>query len=196
VDSQITAAARALAAGDPLGALNRIALRDGHATIPLASRSVLFTLARALAEAWPDDVSRDTLAARAFRAKHADESYRARLRVELGRLRAELGTLAGVHATRRGYTLASNGGREVVVLAPPVDDRHAAVLALLADGESWSSSVLALGVSQRKVQRALESLAAANKVESLGRGRARRWMSPSVPGFPTTLLLPAPLPGY
>jgi hypothetical protein len=156
---------------------------------------VLFALARALGEAWPSDVPRDTLVARAFRAKHADESHRARLRVELGRLRAVLGPLAGIVATKRGFALEPRGAREVVVLARPVEDRHAAMLAFLTDGESWSSSALslALGASQRTVQRALDSLAAAGKVQSFGRGRARRWMTPPVPGFATLLLLPAPL---
>ena len=71
--------------------------------------------------------------------------------------------------------------REVVVLARPVEEEHAAVLAFLADGESWSSSALALalGASQRTVQRALDALAAAGKVQSFGRGRARRWMTPA-----------------
>jgi hypothetical protein len=156
----------------------------------------LFALARALGEAWPGDVPRSTLVARAFRAKHADESHRARLRVEVGRLRAELRMLADVSATKRGFALAPRRAREVVVLAPPVEERHAAVLAVLADGEAWSSSALAiaLGASPRTVQRALEQLAAAGKVQSFGRGRARRWMTPPVPGFPTTLLLPGPLP--
>jgi len=83
-----------------------------------------------------------------------------------------------------------------VVLARPVEDEHAAVLALLTDGEAWSSSALALalGSSQRTVQRALDALAGAGKVQSVGRARARRWMTPPVPGFTTTLLLPAPLP--
>ena len=57
------------------------------AVISLATRPVLFALARALAEAWPGDVPRDALVARAFGAKLADESHRARLRVEIGRLR-------------------------------------------------------------------------------------------------------------
>jgi len=104
--------------------------------VSLARRPVLFTLARALSEAWPGDVSRSTLVARAFRAKHADESHRARLRVEVGRLRVELRMLADVSATKRGFALAPRGVREVVVLAPPVEERHAAVLAFLADGES------------------------------------------------------------
>ncbi len=131
-----------------------------------------------------------------FGAKRADESHRARLRVEVGRLRTMLRTLAGVSATKRGFALAPRRAREVVVLARPVEERHAAVLAFLADGESWSSSALALalGASQRTVQRALDALAAAGKVQSFGRGRARRWMTPPVPGFTTTLLLPAPLP--
>src|SRR6202030_3518912 len=169
---------------------------DEGKVISLAKRPVLFTLARALGEAWPGDVPRDTLVARAFRGKHADESHRARLRVEVGRLRRELRTLAGVSATKRGFALVPRRSRQVVVLARPVEEEHAAVLALLADGESWSSSslALALGASQRTVQRALDSLAAGGKVESFGRARARRWMTSPVPGFTTTLLLPAPLP--
>jgi hypothetical protein len=174
----------------------RYVVSDAGAGVSLATRPVLFALARALGEAWPGDVPRSTLVARAFRAKHADESHRARLRVEVGRLRVELRTLADVRATKRGFALAPRRAREVVVLAPPVDEPHAAVLAFLADGESWSSSALAiaLGVSPRTVQRALDSLAAAGKVQSSGRGRAGRWMTPPVPGFPTILLLPGPLP--
>jgi len=174
----------------------RHVVRHGRALVSLARRPVLFALARALGEAWPADVARDMLVARAFGAKLADESHRARLRVEVGRLRALLRTLASVSATRRGFALAPRRVREVVVLTPPVDDGHAAVLAFLADGESWSSSALAtaLGASQRTVQRALDSLAARGKVQSFGRGRARRWLTTPVPGFTTTLLLPAPLP--
>ena len=121
----------------------RYAVREGDTVVSLATRPVLFALARALAEAWPGDVSRSTLLARAFRAKHADESHRARLRVEMGRLRAELRPLADVSATKQGFALAPRRAREIVVLAPPVDEAHAAVLAFLADGESWSSSALA-----------------------------------------------------
>lgn len=174
----------------------RHVVRDARTQVPLARRPVLFALARALGEAWPADVPREALIARAFRTKHADESHRARLRVEVGRLRAVLRTLAGVTATKRGFALVPHGAGEVVVLARPVEEKHAAVLAFLADGESWSSSALALalGASQRTVQRALDSLAAAGKVQWFGRGRARRWMTPPVPGFATTLLLPAPLP--
>jgi hypothetical protein len=175
----------------------RNVVRDASVVVPLATRPVLFALARALGEAWPADVARSTLLARAFRAKHADESHRARLRVEIGRLRAELRTLGDVTATKRGFTLKPRRAREVVVLAPPVDEQNGAVLAFLADGEAWSSSALALALSAspRTVQRALEALAAAGKVQWFGRGRARRWMTPPVPGFPTTLLLPGPLPG-
>src|SRR5262249_25099610 len=136
------------------------------------------------------------LVARAFGATLADESHRARLRVEVGRLRTVLRTLARVSATKRGFTLAPRRAREVLVLARPIEEEHAAVLAFLADGEPWSSSALAraLGASQRTVQRALDALAAAGKAQSFGRGRARRWMTPPVPGFTTVLLLPAPLP--
>jgi hypothetical protein len=174
----------------------RHVVRDARTLVSLARRPVLFTLARALGEAWPADVPRGTLVARAFRAKRADESHRARLRVEVGRLRRMLRTLAGVSATKRGFALAPLRASEVVVLARLVEEEHAAVLAFLADGESWSSSALALalGTSQRTVQRALDSLAAASKLQSFGRGRARRWMTPPVPGFATALLLPAPLP--
>jgi DNA-binding transcriptional ArsR family regulator len=176
----------------------RLVVRAGGKAVSLARRPVLFALARALGEAWPGDVARDTLIARAFGSKLADESHRARLRVEIGRLRTELRMLAGVRATKRGFALSPRRAREVVVLARPVEDEHAAVLAFLADGESWSSSALALalGKSQRTVQRALDALAAAGKVQSLGRGRARRWMTPPMPGFTTTLLLPAPLPSH
>jgi hypothetical protein len=186
-----------LASGSLVVDACRHVVRDASMVIPLATRPVLFALARALGEAWPADVPRSTLIARAFRTKHVDESHRARLRVEVGRLRVELRTLADVSATKRGFGLVPRLAREVVVLAPPVEERHAAVLALLADGESWSSSALAiaLGASPRTVQRALDSLAAADKVQSFGCGRARRWMTPLVPGFPTILLLPGPLPG-
>ncbi len=175
---------------------SRHAVRDERTVVSLATRPVLFALARALSEAWPEDVPRENLIARAFGAKIADESHRARLRVEVGRLRTMLRTLADVNATKRGFALVPHHARAAIVLARPVDEEHAAVLAFLADGESWSSSALALtlGTSQRTVQRALDSLAAAGKVQSFGRGRARRWMTPPVPGFTTTLLLPAPLP--
>ena len=174
----------------------RHVVRDARTVISLARRPVLFALARALGEAWPEDVPRSTLLARAFGARRVDESHRARLRVEIGRLRTLLGRLAGVSATTGGFALVPRRAHEVVVLARPVEDEHATVLAFLADGESWSSSALALalGTSQRTVQRALDSLAAAGKVQPFGRGRARRWMTPPVPGFTTTLLLPAPLP--
>ncbi|TBW53370.1 helix-turn-helix domain-containing protein [Marinobacter halodurans] len=177
----------------------RYTLYCGETVVPLATRPVLFTLARALAEVWPHDVSREKLLLKAFRARarDIDESHRARLRVEIGRLRRLLGPLATIGATKRGFALKPLRAENVVVLAPPVDDEHGAVLALLADGELWSSSALALalGVSARTVQRALEQLAARDKVQAFGRGRARRWTTPPPPGFTTTLLLPGPLPG-
>ena len=173
----------------------RNVVRQGDNIVPLATRPVLFALARSLGEAWPGDVFRVALLARAFGAKHADESHRARLRVEIGRLRAELQGLGEITATSGGFALTPVSS-EIVVLAPPVEEAHAAVLAFLADGESWSSSALAiaLGASPRTVQRALEQLAGVAKVQSFGQGRARRWMTPPVLGFPTTLLLPGPLP--
>ena len=174
----------------------RNSVRHAGTVIPLATRPVLFALVRALGEAWPDDVPRDVLLARAFGARHVDESHRARLRVEVGRLRRMVRSIADVKATQRGFRLAPRRAREVVVLLRPVEEEHASVLAFLADGEPWSSSALALalGASQRTVQRALDALAVGEKVQSFGRGRARRWMTPPVPGFTTALLLPAPLP--
>ena len=174
----------------------RLVVRQGGTVVPLATRPVLFALARALGEAWPGDAARDVLIARAFGSKFTDESHRARLRVEVGRLRAALRSIADVRATKRGFTLVPRRDRKVVVLARPVDDEHAGVLAFLGDGESWSSSALALamGTSQRTVQRALDTLVASGKVQAIGRGRARRWMTPPVMGFTTTLLLPSPLP--
>jgi hypothetical protein len=174
----------------------RHVVRDADTVISLTTRPVLFALARALGEAWPADVPRSTLLTRAFRAKHADESHRARLRVEIGRLRVKVKTLANISATTLGFALVPRRARKVVVLAPPVEDQHASVLAFLADGEFWSSSALALalGASARTVQRALDTLAATGKVQSYGRGRARRWMTRPLPDFATTLLLPGPLP--
>ena len=174
----------------------RNAVRHASTVVSLARRPVLFALARALGEAWPGDVARNVLLARAFGARFTDESHRARLRVEIGRLRRTLRRLVDISATKRGFALVPQRGREVVVLARPVEEEHADVLAFLTDGESWSSSALALalGASQRTVQRALDSLAAGGKVQSFGRARARRWITPPVPGFTTILLLPASLP--
>jgi DNA-binding winged helix-turn-helix (wHTH) protein len=175
----------------------RYAVRGAGMSVSLSRRPILFSLVRTLAEAWPGDVPRETLIAQAFRLKLSDESHRARLRVEIGRLRAALKPLATVIATRRGFTLVAQVSPDVVLLTPPVEEKYAAVFALLGDGECWSSSALALalGSSQRAVQRALEALAAKGKVQSFGQGRARRWVTPPVPGFATTLLLPVPLPG-
>ena len=176
----------------------RHVVRDGRKVVSLATRPVLFALARALGEAWPGDVPRDTLVARAFGSKFADESHRARLRVEVGRLRSKLRTLADVSATKRGFALAPRRAREVVVLARPVEE-HSSMRRCSPSSPTVNRGRARplrsrFGTSQRTVQRALDSLAAAGKVQSFGRGRARRWMTPPVPGFTTTLLLPAPLP--
>jgi DNA-binding transcriptional ArsR family regulator len=184
------------ASGDLVVDACRRAVRGPARSVPLAGRPVLFMLVGALAEAWPADVPRDRLVERAFEAGAADESYRARLRVELGRLRAALRPLARIEATRGGFALVPAGGRAVVVLAPPIDGPAGAILALLEGGESWSTSALAcaLGSSQRTVQRALRQLEEAAAVRALGRGRSRRWLAPALGGFATTLLLPGALP--
>lgn len=175
----------------------RRVVRRGKMVIPLASRPVLFALARSLAEAWPNDVCRTDLLRAAFQAKRVDESHRARLRVEIGRLRQLLKPLADVQATPQGFALRPRNDAAVNVLAWPVEEEHGAVLAFLADGEAWSSSALALaiGISQRTVQRSLDVLAEEGKVQWFGRARARRWTASSVPGFTTIMLLPTLLPG-
>ena len=174
----------------------RRGLRAGDTWLPLARRPVLFALARALAEAWPGDVERDALIDRAFRTRRPDETHRARLRVEIGRLRALAAPLARIEASARGFALTPRGARPVVVLMPPIDGDQASLLALLADGAAWSTSALALAcrASQRTVQRALVELEAAGRVRSIGRARAQRWLSPPLTGFTTNLLLPAGLP--
>src|SRR5438093_6962177 len=174
----------------------RRGLRAGPAWRPLARRPVLFALARALAEAWPGDVDREALIARAFGARRPDESHRARLRVEIGRLRALVAPVARIEASAHGFALTPRGERAVVVLVPPIDGDQASLLALLADGAAWSTSALALalGTSQRTVQRALVELEVARRVRSIGRARAQRWLSPPLAGFTTILLLPAALP--
>lgn len=174
----------------------RRGLRANAKWLPLARRPVLFALARALAEAWPGDVDRESLIARAFGTRRPDETHRARLRVEIGRLRALVSSLARIEATDRGFILEPRAAREVVVLAPPIDGDQGSLVALLSDGAAWSTSALALalGASQRTVQRALAELETDGRVRSIGRARAQRWLSPPLSGFTTILLLPAALP--
>lgn len=175
----------------------RLSITYRDTTVSLARRPMLFVLMHALADAWPADLAREALIAKAFRIKRPDETHRARLRVEIGRLRKAVRKLMNIHATRDGFALAPPAHRKVVLLTPPVEEEHGALLALLADGESWSSSALALaaGMSQRTAQRALDALASAGKVQGFGRGRARRWTCPPLPGFATPLLLPPPVAG-
>lgn len=186
-------AVEALLASDSLIVdTGRRVVQAGPSRVSLAGRPVLLALVRALAEAWPGEVPRDVLISRAFGGREADESHRARLRVEIGRLRALIRPFGRLTATARGFRLVPSAADIVTVLVPPVEGAHRDVLALLSDGEAWSSSALAdaLGVSPRTVQRALDVLAQLGKVERCGRGRACRWMAPTVPGFPTSLLLP------
>ncbi|UHQ19540.1 helix-turn-helix domain-containing protein [Lysobacter sp. KIS68-7] len=174
----------------------RRGLRAGDRWQSLARRPVLFALLRTLAEGWPGDVERNALIAEVFRTRRPDDTHRARLRVEIGRLRALIAPLADIEASARGFALAPRDGRKVVVLLPPIDGEQASLLALLGDGAPWSTSALALalGDSQRTVQRALVDLEAAGQVRSIGRARAQRWLAPSLAGFTTILLLPAALP--
>ena len=175
----------------------RYVVRGAGMSVSLATRPVLFALARALAEAWPADVSRETLIARAFRLKHADDSLRARLRVEIGRLRAALKPLAGVTATQRGFALVSLVASDVVVLAQHVEEKHGSVFAFLVDGESWSSSALALalGASQRTVQRALEELARAGQGAVVRSRPGTSLDDPAGAGFRDDLVTPGSAAG-
>jgi DNA-binding transcriptional ArsR family regulator len=172
----------------------RRAARRGERFVALARRPVLFALLRRLAETWPGEAARDDLITRAFGARRANPSHRVRLRVELGRLRRELAPLAEIRATDAGFVLAPRGAdrRAVRLLLPPIESPAAAVLALLADGQAWSTSALGLALdsSQRTVQRALGALEVAGQVRAIGRGRSQRWLSAPVAGFATTLLLP------
>ena len=174
----------------------RHGLGAGEQWRPLARRPVLFALARMLAEAWPGDADREALIVGVFRTRHPDETHRARLRVEIGRLRALVKPLAAIEATARGFILKPHAGRGVAVLAPPIDGDEASLVALLSDGAAWSTSALALalGASQRTVQRALADLESEGRVRSIGRARAQRWLAPPLAGFTTILLLPASLP--
>ncbi|MFC5608278.1 DNA-binding protein [Variovorax soli] len=184
-----------LASGALVADACRHGLRAGSEWLPLARRPILFTLVRELAAAWPGDVAREALIASAFRTRHPDETHRARLRVEMGRLRALAAPMADIEATARGFVLKPLRGREVVLLAPPIDGEQASLIALLSDGAAWSTSALAqaLGASQRTVQRALVELEADGRVRAIGQARARRWLAPPLTGFTTILLLPAAL---
>lgn len=174
----------------------RRGLSAGDAWQSLARRPILFSLALALAEAWPGDIGREALIASAFRTQQPDETHRARLRVEISRLRALVAGMAQIEATARGFALRPLAGREVAVLAPPIAGDQASLLALLSDGAAWSTSALAmaLGDSQRTIQRALAELETAGRVRSIGQTRTRRWLSPPLAGYTTILLLPAALP--
>ncbi|HEX7990391.1 MAG TPA: helix-turn-helix domain-containing protein [Stenotrophomonas sp.] len=174
----------------------RRGIRAGANWQSLARRPLLFELARSLAEAWPSAVDRDVLITRIFGMRHYDETLRARLRVEIGRLRRLISFQAGIEATATGFRLTPCSASSVKVLLPPIEGEQAALVALLADGAAWSTSALALalGGSQRNVQRALLELESAARVHAKGRGRAQRWRAMPLGGFTTILLLPAALP--
>ncbi|MDG0856886.1 helix-turn-helix domain-containing protein [Roseateles puraquae] len=174
----------------------RHALHAGTWRLSLARRPVLFTLLQGLAEAWPQAATREHLIERAFRLNPPDDSHRARLRVEIGRLRRLVAPVVGIEATPQGFALQLRPGQSLALLAPPLASTLDAVTALLADGAAWSTSALALatGESQRQLQRSLAELLAQGRVRAIGQGRARRWLAPTLTGFTTILLLPAALP--
>ena len=172
----------------------RQALRSPMATVDLSRRPVLFALARQLAEAWPGDAPREALIAAVFRLRRPDETHRARLRVEAGRLRVALKGLAEVRASRRGYALALPPGCEAVTLAPPDESAHPELQALLADGQPWSSAALAWRWAPANVRCSVPWKPWPPPARpAAGTGRARRWAAPPPPGCATVLLLP-PLP--
>jgi hypothetical protein len=169
----------------------------GEHTLSLARRPVLFALLCALAGAFPEPCPREALLLAAFGVKRANDSHRARLRVELGRLRTLLRGLASVQATQHGYLLTPSKARTVCLLAPPIESADASLRALLADGAAWSTSALALALqaSQRTVQRSLLALSEAGEVRALGGGRSQRWVAVPAAAFATVLLLPGLAPG-
>ncbi|HEX3771554.1 MAG TPA: helix-turn-helix domain-containing protein [Polyangiaceae bacterium] len=180
-----------VSSGDLLVDACRREVRCGPDVRSLVTRPVLFALAAALAESAPGEAPRDQLVARAFGARKANDSLRARLRVELGRLRRVLEGLVEVGAAATGFRLVPAGTRRVVLLLPPAPGEASALVALLEAGEAWSTSALAaaVGLSQRSVQRALTALLDQGRVQSVGDGRSRRWTAPQASGFATTLLL-------
>ena len=175
----------------------RRGLRAGDAWLPLARRPVLFALARALAEAWPGDVDREALIAQ--RLPHPPprrDAPRAPARRDRPPARAR--RAAG--AASRPPRAASCSGRTTGATSSCWRRRSMAsrrrCWRCSSDGAAWSTSALALalGASQRTVQRALAELEAAGRVRSIGRARAQRWLAPPLAGFTTILLLPAALP--
>jgi DNA-binding winged helix-turn-helix (wHTH) protein len=166
---------RVLAKGAWLVDACRRELRCGARRVSFVGKPVLLELMCCLAEAWPEVVPRERLIERGFGARRSNETHRARLRVELGRLRRLLAKVGSIQAEGAGYRLVA--ADNVQVLLPATAHEHAALLALLSDGASWSSSALALalGASQRTLQRALLSLEESGRVVGRGQGRARRW---------------------
>lgn len=170
---------------------SRNTLRCGSTIVSLASRPILMSLAVGLAQAWPGAADREALLSQVFGARHADESHRTRLRVEVARLRKLVAPLTKISATKRGFRLVPLPG-EVALLTHPMRGHEAQIMALLADGELWASSgfALVLGLSTRSVQRALKALQDAGKIQSIGRARGLRWMALTAPGFPISMQLP------
>lgn len=169
----------------------RRVVRKGARQVSFQQRPVLFALVRGLAEAAPFAVSREALIRLGFGMSRPNASLRARLRVAMGRLRRLLSGLAEVRATSSGYVLETRPAPPCVI-APPLEDHASHVMALLADGEPWSTSALALslGSSQRSVQRALSELETTGKVRGVGAGRSRRWLAAPLSGFAPHMLLP------
>ena len=169
-------------------ACRRVAIA-GRATILLAKRPVLFALLLELARAWPKDVPRDTLAARAFDTKRVNASHRSRLRVEIGRLRKVLQGLGEPVATAEGYVLETP--RDVAVLLPSSDDDTARLAILLGDGAWWTAQALAehAGVSKRTAQRALSALAESGGAVRGGGAKEARYARPGAPIASRMLLL-------
>lgn len=150
---------------------------------------MLFGLLLVLARAWPSAVARDELAARAFETKRVNASHRARLRVEIGRLRKVLEGLGEPVATADGYVLTTP--RDVAVLLPPSDDDTARLAILLGDGAWWTAQTLAehAGVSKRTAQRALSALAESGAAVRAGGAKDARYARPGAPIASRMLLL-------
>jgi DNA-binding transcriptional ArsR family regulator len=165
--------------------------RSGELVVDARRREVRVALVEALGEAAPHAAHRDVLLLRAFGARRSSDSLKARLRVEIGRLRAQIQQFGEIRATSEGFVFVPRRKAAVHVVLPIHEGEEGALLALLSDGASWSTSAISksLGKSQRSVQRALGGLFEKSLVDTVGSGRNRRWAVRRAASFATSLLL-------
>lgn len=146
----------------------------------LRAKPALLALLVALARSHPDAVEWKALASSVMSAPRPNESHRARLKVELGRLRRMLPSGTAIRSLGGGaWTLET--AASVVTLVPLLrrapEER---ALTLLSDGRAWRAKDLAeaLEMGPRVMQRDLAALAARGVVRQTGRGPTTRWYVP------------------